>query len=423
MNKGSLSQYFKGVAAKRLTANEFGMHEFYGRKELRQLIGDDEFRNTPARYIWLGNDNDALSEMSFVSWYDSRKEDPKRSAEYKLYYFDNPVMERAGDGDLLIVIRRSDNCEQRIQLMLIVAEAGSAAEDHLTWLFGLQEQELSKGYQLNIFKGQNDHKVGFSAKYVLDELGIEIEEPEADRLDSLLISKGYVDTFPQTRNFSALARETTIEDIDPRNDPDTALMAWMEQEEKLFRRLERNIVSRQLEDKFSGVKEIDVDLFVSYSLSVHNRRKSRAGYALENHLGAIFRACNIRYDNQAVTENKKKPDFLFPGAAEYHDPDYPEASLTMLGVKSTCKDRWRQVLSEAKRVKNKHLLTLEPGISQNQTDEMAASHLQLVLPKPLHATYSQTQQQWLMDLKNFIEMVKERQGTTAPLRHGQNELF
>lgn len=47
-------------------------------------------------------------------------------------------------------------------------------------------------------------------------------------------------------------------------------------------------------------------------------------------------------------------------------------ACTMLGVKSTCKDRWRQVLSEAKRIDNKHLATLEPGISENQTAEMQA---------------------------------------------------
>ncbi len=52
----------------------------------------------------------------------------------------------------------------------------------------------------------------------------------------------------------------------------------------------------------------------------------------------------------------------------------------MLGVKSTCKDRWRQVLSEAARIPDKCLLTVEPGISENQTNEMQANRLQLVLP-------------------------------------------
>ena len=81
----------------------------------------------------------------------------------------------------------------------------------------------------------------------------------------------------------------------------------------------------------------------------------------------------------------------------------------MLGVKTTCKDRWRQVLSEAARIPDKHLLTLEPGISENQTNEMQANRLQLVLPSELHVTYRENQQAWLMSLKEFVSHVMEQQ--------------
>ena len=81
----------------------------------------------------------------------------------------------------------------------------------------------------------------------------------------------------------------------------------------------------------------------------------------------------------------------------------------MLGAKSTLKDRWRQVLSEAERIEAKHLLTLEPGISENQTTEMRAKNLQLVVPRSLHATFRVSQQTWLMDLNGFIEVVKLRE--------------
>src|SRR5690606_2121160 len=121
----------------------------------------------------------------------------------------------------------------------------------------------------------------------------------------------------------------------------------------------------------------DVDGFLSFSLSVQNRRKSRAGQSLENHLEALFGVSGIRFARGAVTENRNKPDFLFPGAAEYHDPMFPAARLTMLASKSTLKDRWRQVLPEAQRIPDKHLFTLEPGISENQTTQMQAERLQL----------------------------------------------
>lgn len=59
----------------------------------------------------------------------------------------------------------------------------------------------------------------------------------------------------------------------------------------------------------------------------------------------------------------------------------------MLGSKSTLKDRWRQVVSETERIPDKHLLTLEPGISKNQTDEMRTKHLQMDIPRSMRTSF------------------------------------
>ncbi len=216
--------------------------------------------------------------------------------------------------------------------------------------------------------------------------------------------------FPATRDFSAYAR-STLKDLDARAEPDLVIMTWMEREEILFRTLERYLIADRLSKGFAGEVNagVDVDGFLSFSLSVQNRRKSRVGLALENHLELLFVENGLRYARTAVTENKAKPDFLFPGVAEYHNPAYDSLKLTMLGVKSTCKDRWRQVLAEADRIDNKHLLTLETSISTHQTDEMASKCLQLVLPRGLHQTYTPAQQAWLMDVTAFTELVRARQ--------------
>jgi hypothetical protein len=79
----------------------------------------------------------------------------------------------------------------------------------------------------------------------------------------------------------------------------------------------------------------------------------------------------------------------------------------MLAVKTSCKDRWRQVLAEADRIREKHLLTLEPAISRIQTAEMQGQGLQLVLPASLHATYQPDQRAWLMDVAAFVGLVGE----------------
>ena len=187
-------------------------------------------------------------------------------------------------------------------------------------------------------------------------------------------------------------------------------MAWVEQEELLFRRLERRIVAERLKAGFNSDDEaVDVDGFMDFSLSVQNRRKARAGQSLENHLEELFKARSIRHQRGVETENKNKPDFIFPGQAEYKDDTFPTASLTMLGAKSTLKDRWRQVLAEARRIENKHLVTLEPGISEQQTTQMQAEKLQLIVPASIQATYRQRQRDWLLKLEDFVKLVESRQ--------------
>ena len=80
----------------------------------------------------------------------------------------------------------------------------------------------------------------------------------------------------------------------------------------------------------------------------------------------------------------------------------------MLGAKSTCKDRWRQVLAEAAKIPRKHLLTLEPGVSEPQTTQMENSNLQLVVPHSIQESYTDVQRAWLWNLEDFIRDVKAR---------------
>jgi hypothetical protein len=81
----------------------------------------------------------------------------------------------------------------------------------------------------------------------------------------------------------------------------------------------------------------------------------------------------------------------------------------MLGVKSTLKERWRQILTEAKRIPRKHLCTLEPGISKNQTDDIASHDIQLVIPEAFHETYADEQRSQILTVSAFIEVVKYKQ--------------
>src|SRR5690625_1108771 len=407
MKQGFLSQYFDGIAFKRLSAVEVNVqrsnqHEFNGSKALRKLLGENTLNNYPVTFVWFGDENEGISEESSVTWYDARANHPTRT-EWRLYFRNNHVSESAEVGDLLIVARRPNK-----EMYIIIVKADTTFENQLLWLFGVQN-DIDFTFNFHFIGEENDPKIDFAVRYILEELGIEIEEPDSVQLDNILepyFNKG----FPPTKEFSLLARNS-VTDVSSVENPDTALILWVEKEEKLFKRLERYLVQEKLDKGFSPTGDTDVEGFLKFSLSVHNRRKSRAGHSLENHIEEVFIQNNIYYSRGKITENRSRPDFLFPSIECYNSPSYPTGDLTMLGVKSTCKDRWRQVLSEAERIKNNHLFTLEPGISENQIFEMQANKLQLVLPKSLHETYNTAQQKWLMDLGSFISFVKERQKT------------
>lgn len=400
IGRGLLAKYFVGVAVKQLsvveTTPKSNQHEFNGSKVLRDFLGDDDTKNIPTTFIWLNDEQEGVTDEGFVSWYDARRAHPTRT-EYRLYYPTNAVSALMKPGDTLFFARRPNG-----SAMVIITTAESTIQNQLLWMFGVDQPDLK--FQVKEID-KEDARLDFALRYVLDELGIEAEEPETDQFDALIEKFGC--KFPTTKEFSLLARLSL--NIDARDDADGVLMAWLDREELLFRRLERRIVAERLKKGFMNNDGADVDGFVSFSLSVQNRRKSRAGQSLENHLEALFSVHKVAFDRGAETENRNKPDFLFPGHAQYHDNTFPAARLTMLGAKSTCKDRWRQVLSEAKRIDDKHLLTLEPGISENQTDEMQAKHLQLVLPSGLHETYKDKQRAWLMNVSSFVKLVAERQ--------------
>ena len=217
-----------------------------------------------------------------------------------------------------------------------------------------------------------------------------------------------LDDFPTTLQMSSLAqlnfnKAHSISKSDFIKSPDSLLLSWLDAEYRLFR-LKEKIYSGKLKNAFESVDE-----FVRIANEVLNRRKSRAGKSLEHHLSELFSKNDLVFEEQALTEGKKRPDFLFPNSSCYHNFEFPAKDLVVLGAKTTCKDRWRQVLSEADRVEEKYLFTLQQGISLSQLKEMSDAKLTLIVPKPYIQSFPKAYQNQLKDLSEFIGIVKRRQ--------------
>ena len=413
MKQGYLSDYFDAVGRKTLRlvdtlvgSNQHEVGDSDKDEALKAVLGKVA-RKRPnqfdALYVRLLSDEDSIRCSGKLSWYDTRAKKRDRSAEWRLYYQTNPVTELMAEGDTLFVARQPDD-----KVLFIVVPKESSLLTQLSWLFGLTQPLESEIFSIRqIHQSSENDQLNFLSRFILEELGIEFEDPESSRIDSIVEPFGL--KLPKTKEFSALARET-LPEVDARTDPDEALIAWIDHEERMFRRLEKRIVANRLVQGFlNDDEEPDVDAFIKFSLSVQNTRKSRMGLSFEHHVGALLNSHNIRYATQAITERRNKPDFLFPGQAEYDSAEFRTDLLTLLAAKSTCKERWRQISSEADRIERKHLITTEPGVSEAQTTQMDAQHVQLVVPRSIHQTYNLAQQDWLWSVSDFIELVRTRQ--------------
>lgn len=402
----SVKELFEGAAAKYLStvdadASKSNQHEIGGLPSagFKQHLGTpgklEEYR-FPCLMAYLTDEDEAVTCQDEVTWYDSRRKNPARSPEYRLYYKSNPVTELIQPTDLFLVTKKKDG-----SLVLIFTPAGSSTEHQLRHLFGLEK--VDESFRAATMPGQT---LILPIKMLLEELGVHAFDETEIQNDLQMLLDRFPDQFPKTSEFSSLAREGVS--VDCLADPDGALLGWMEREETLFRAYERHQVAERLRQGFGSDGE-NVDEFIAFSLSVQNRRKSRVGHAFENHLGFVFQLHGLPFEKGSgtrVTENRAKPDFLFPDFMAYHDPDYRVERIFLLGAKTTCKDRWRQVLSEGDRLKRKYLATLEAGISSSQTDEMRAKELQLVVPAPIHVSYNEAQKEWLYTMSDFISEVK-----------------
>lgn len=211
--------------------------------------------------------------------------------------------------------------------------------------------------------------------------------------------------FPPTIELATNARNCylnsyNITSNEIKSNPDKEILKWLEVEYDLFKTIENDRYSELIRIPFPSIQDL-----VKSANTILNRRKSRAGKSLEHHLEEIFRISELIFQTQVKTENNKKPDFLFPNIEAYHDLNFDEMKLIFLASKTTCKDRWRQILNEADRIKTKHLFTLQQGISKNQLEEMKQYDVQLVVPKAYLSSFPKEYRANILVLEQFMKKV------------------
>jgi type II restriction enzyme len=215
--------------------------------------------------------------------------------------------------------------------------------------------------------------------------------------------------FPPTIELATGAREIFFEAYNLTQKsvlikPGNEIINWISTEFDLFKFIENDRYGEIIKNPFPTVNAL-----IKTANTILNRRKSRAGRSLEHHLSEVFNIWNLSYTPQAVTEANKKPDFIFPNIDTYFSEPKGSSKLVFLGAKTTCKDRWRQIVGEADRIPQKHLFTLQQGISGNQLKEMKLSGVTLVVPKPYLKSFPEVHRKDIWTLNKFVNYVEEIQ--------------
>lgn len=399
----NLDSIFSAVIFKTLAQVDLpggsNQHEINGVHAVKEFFETEQPSSGNIDWRYFSDEADILQSKGEFTFYDARARSAARTGrtEWRLYYT-GEFLSCANPGDVLFLVRTLGG-----------VIFGLVFQNNSSWLRTAQVlfqiQDITTSMQLITSRDLQGQELEFAKRQILEELGIEVSvsslEDDTIAVRELALANKQGRDFPSTRRMSELAQSMVEVDF---NNADSALVTFIDREERIFRAIEKILVTQKLDQGFNSV-----DDFIGYSLSVQNRRKSRMGYALQNHLSRIFVVRQLRFEAQVLTEGKNKPDFIFPGSREYHDARFDASGLVMLGVKSSLKDRWRQILDEAERIANKHLCTLEQAISVDQTRAIANRNITLVIPDVLHLTYYAEQQKNLWSINQFVDYVSSLQ--------------
>jgi hypothetical protein len=327
----------------------------------------------PISILW----QDGRVTESVVTWYGD-----KTRREYRLTRFgkDFPFLNEDVVGDLLVLIAKS-----RDEFLAYVLDYDDDIE------------EIQTALGVEAFEHWGAYRDGAPQQ-------VETEDDCIDR--KVREFSAALTDFPTGAVFSEKTRAILVECQKkfPDLTADEALVTAYQTEYQLFQSVERQVCQNEV----SGRLFKNIDDFIQTAASIMNRRKARAGRSFENHVEYLLTHAKIPHKMRPSLGADGKPDIVIPDERAYFDAAFPIEKLFVVGLKTTCKDRWRQVLNEGRRVKAKHILTLQPGITSAQLAEMHTAGVSLVVPQSLHKSFPKEHTINLLSVESFIKTVKHQ---------------
>lgn len=264
--------FFKYISAN--DAGKTGAHQagFYIPRNVWPLFFDKPGKKGENKDIWINIKwPDGTSTQSRFIWYGRGTR-----AEYRLTNgFSFLTNDNVGD---ILVLSKQDKENFNGYLL--------SEEDDIDSFFDALNLSPNNAYQL------------LKPEYVLET---KLEQLFESWMQSLTVD------FPESKIISGKSRDFLGAIENTSNIKiDDLLLKWIDTEFSLFRYIENNRYKNFIEKPFSSVEEL-----IKIANTILNRRKSRAGHSLENHLSHIFDTRRIPYSSQAVTEQNKNLILFF----------------------------------------------------------------------------------------------------------------
>jgi hypothetical protein len=401
------------IAVKRLSAVETDpershQHEFHAGTLRRELDLPAARLEGPFDVLILGHEGEApVVDSSTFTLYDAREKNPHRSPEWRLYYRTVVIAEAAAEGDLLVLYRHDEG------LRAVIARADTPAEHELLRALELGDDAVRQQFRyLDVPVPDEREGREFASQLTLADAPLIAEYPVTDH--ALFRRASHERHVPRTGDMAEAAAEIVLQRGTDTDDPDVYLHALLAAETELYFAIEEDIQQARY-DALAAIGPNLADI-MDFAMSVQQSRRSRRGQSLQNHFATLLRARRIPFSAQCETEPGERPDFLVPGCAQYHDPDFAADYLRMVACKSTAKERWRQVLNEAKRIPDKYLLTIDPDLTAPVIAAMVASGIRPFLPRPVieadYATHPGRDQ--LAPVSNLLHRLEEAASVATP---------
>lgn len=402
-----MRMFFKRLTGVETNPERSHQHEIQGVKGLRELFGETTEKNIiDAELYYLSDDEDPFQDIVKLTWYNARKGKP-RAAEYRLYYpGESEVMARAKEGDLLAIgVKKSE--EGVYHAKLFVIESGSRYERRIMKCLPEDDKQRLTALKKGVF-------LEITPEYLLEEYDVEpiyeFSETEiqdiVEKICDEIISEIRIteDLFKEDEKFRRMPQKSdfippqkvlfekcinrVLKRFNIKEDPDRFVELCFSLCEKVYVALEYQYLREILKVDVNTPEE-----FIKLAHSVLNARRSRAGNVLENLIEILFQEYKIIYVRKPRLPSGSSPDFVVP------DVEKPRA---VISVKTTLKERWRQIFQEASSLSDvEHfLITCDRNLSEKLLSSLKAAEIRPVVPRPSDES--------IFTIADFLEHLKNK---------------